>query len=396
MSTLGFIVAYRKLEKSIYSSLPVDKAPGVSIIRPLKGIDCNLYDNLLSTFLQDYSNFEILFSVATENDPSIEVVRKLMNNFPQVNAKLIIGDVGVNPKINNMIRSYESVQHDIIWILDSNVYVDPGCLGRSVEQLCQPNVGLVHHLPFAVRPDTFGSELEMMFMDTVHAKMYLAINALGPDSCIVGKSNLYRKKDIENVGGLAHFGRYMAEDNLLAREIWRKGYKHVMTSDLAYQPLGSMSSTDYFLRRSRWIRIRKYTVTSATIVEPFTESIVCGLCSSYGFNLLWNIHPVNFLVFHLLMWFMIDLKLFQSLRRRKLESLRGFILAWTIREVTALPLYFYSVIGNTVGWRDGTYILMRDSTVMKSVASTTNHHILQNASPNLSLSSFARNFTNYN
>ncbi|CAJ0760871.1 22383_t:CDS:2, partial [Entrophospora sp. SA101] len=73
MSTLGFIVAYRKLEKSIYSSLPVDKAPGVSIIRPLKGIDCNLYDNLLSTFLQDYSNFEILFSVATENDPSIEV-----------------------------------------------------------------------------------------------------------------------------------------------------------------------------------------------------------------------------------------------------------------------------------------------------------------------------------
>ena len=160
-------------------------------------------------------------------------------------------NVGVNPKINNMIRPYESAKNDIIWILDSNIYVDSGCLGRSVDKLCQPGVGLVHHLPFAVRPDTFGSELEMMFMDTVHAKMYLAINAIGPDSCVVGKSNLYRKSDVESVGGLAQFGKYMAEDNLIACALWRKGYKHEMTSDLAYQPLGSMATVDYFLRRYR-------------------------------------------------------------------------------------------------------------------------------------------------
>jgi len=303
----------------------------------------------------------------------------------------------VNPKINNMIRPYESAKNDIIWILDSNIYVDFGCLGRSVDKLCQPGVGLVHHLPFAVRPDTFGSELEMMFMDTVHAKMYLAINAIGPDSCVVGKSNLYRKSDIESVGGLAQFGKYMAEDNLIARALWRKGYKHEMTSDLAYQPLGSMATVDYFLRRSRWTRIRKYTVTAATVVEPFTESILCGICASYGFNLLWNIHPLNFLACHIIVWFMIDLKLFQILSRKRvdLESLRSFIMAWALREITALPLYVYSVLGNTVDWRDGTYYLMRDSTVIRVPSS----HQQQSVVSSLSLPSLARKVaavTNYN
>ena len=68
-----------------------------------------------------------------------------------------------------------------------------------------------------------------------------------------------------------------------------------MSSDLVYQPLGSMTTTDYFIRRSRWSRIRKYTITAATVVELLTESVICGLCAFYGFNLLWNIHLLNFL-----------------------------------------------------------------------------------------------------
>ncbi|CAG8587106.1 7872_t:CDS:2 [Acaulospora morrowiae] len=399
--SLGYIVArtrYRSSKRSNSSQLSASQVPGVSIIRPLKGVDVNLLENLASSFRQDYPKFEIIFSVASENDPAVKVVKKLMKKFPNADVNLIIGqrEVGVNPKINNLIRAYESVKYDIIWILDSNVYVDPGCLGRSVDKLIQPGVGLVHHLPFAIRPETFGSELEMMFMDTVHAKMYLAINAIGPDSCVVGKSNLYRKSDLESVGGLAQFGKYMAEDNLIARALWRKGFKHEMTSDLAYQPLGSMATADYFLRRSRWTRIRKYTVTAATVVEPFTESILCGLCASFGFNLLWNIHPLNFLAFHLILWFWLDLKLFQSLNKTTLnmESLRGFIMAWAMREITALPLYIYSVLGNNVDWRDGTFRLMRDSTVER-IPSPHQHR----STGSLSLPSLARNIaaiTNYN
>ncbi|KAF9159342.1 hypothetical protein BGX21_001501 [Mortierella sp. AD011] len=354
-----------KHQRSLSSRLPKNDAPGVSIIRPLRGIDCNMYENLASSFRQDYPRLEIIFSVAHPNDPAIAVVKDLMKKFPNVDARLIIGEknIGINPKINNMIQSYETAKYDIVWVCDSNVYVDPGCMGRSVDKMMKPGVGLVHHLPFGVRPQTLGSELELMFLNTVHAKMYLFINWTGLASCVVGKSSLYRRSDLDKVGGLAKFGKYMAEDNLIATEIFNMGYKHEMTSDLAYQSLGSMTPSDYFLRRARWTRIRKYTVTGATIVEPFIEMIGCGLAASYGFNLLYQTHFLNFLAFHIVMWFLIDLSMYQALYGEKVHNLRGFLMAWSMRELAALPLYLYAVVGSTVDWRDQTFMLKRDGTV---------------------------------
>lgn len=68
-----------------------DEVPGVSIIRPLRGIDCNMYENLASSFQQDYPLFEVIFSVAQPNDPAIAVVKDLMKKFPDVDARIIIG-----------------------------------------------------------------------------------------------------------------------------------------------------------------------------------------------------------------------------------------------------------------------------------------------------------------
>ncbi|KAF9921739.1 hypothetical protein FBU30_008206 [Linnemannia zychae] len=356
---------YAGHKRSQSSRMPKDQVPGVTIIRPLRGIDCNMYENLASSFRQDYPLFEIIFSVAQPNDPAIAVVKDLMKQYPKVDARLIIGEknVGINPKINNMIQSYESAKYDIVWVCDSNVYVDPGCMGRSVDKMMKPGVGLVHHLPFGVRPKTLGSELELMFLDTVHAKMYLFINWTGLASCVVGKSNLYRRSDLDKVGGMAAFGKYMAEDNLVATAIFNMGYKHEMTSDLAYQSLGSMTPSDYFLRRARWTRIRKYTVTAATVVEPFIEMIGCGLVASYGFNMLWNIHALNFLAFHVVAWFLVDLTMYQALSGETMDNIRGFLMAWCLRELAALPLYAYAVAGSTVDWRDQAFLLMRDGTV---------------------------------
>ncbi|GJJ72591.1 ceramide glucosyltransferase [Entomortierella parvispora] len=356
---------YAGHKRSLSSRMTKEQVPGVTIIRPLRGIDCNMYENLASSFRQDYPLFEIVFSVAQANDPAIAVVRDLMKKFPKVDARLIIGEknVGINPKINNMIQSYETAKYDTVWVCDSNVYVDPGCMGRSMDKMMKPGVGLVHHLPFGVRPQTLGSELELMFLDTVHAKMYLFINWTGLASCVVGKSNLYRRSDLDKVGGMAAFGKYMAEDNLVATAIFNMGYKHEMTSDLAYQSLGSMSPSDYFLRRARWTRIRKYTVTAATVVEPYIEMIGCGLVASYGFNLLWQIHALNFLAFHVVIWFLVDLSMYQALSGEKMDNLQGFLMAWCLRELAALPLYAYAVVGSTVDWRDQTFRLLRDGTV---------------------------------
>lgn len=82
---------YRLRPRSPLASAPASSVPGVSILRPLKGLDANLYENLESTFIQEYPNYEILFSVADEYDQALAVVRDLMEKYPNVKAKVIVG-----------------------------------------------------------------------------------------------------------------------------------------------------------------------------------------------------------------------------------------------------------------------------------------------------------------
>ncbi|KAL9938682.1 hypothetical protein V8E36_002401 [Tilletia maclaganii] len=199
---------------------PKKKHERVSILRPLAGLDCNLFDNLCSSFEQTYppEAFEIILSVRNALDPALPIAEAVRARYPWIRSRIIIGeeDAGVNPKINNLVRSYAVAAHDIIWVVDSQIWSPPGALAEAVRTLTSPppkplpsfipraphgsRVGLVHHVPFAINPsNSWASQVERVFISTTHAKMYLAINHVVVDSCIVGKSNMYRKSDLARV-----------------------------------------------------------------------------------------------------------------------------------------------------------------------------------------------------
>lgn len=61
------------------------------MLRPLKGLDPNLFENLESTFTQEYPKFEIIMSVADTDDKALLVVQDLMTKYPAVDARVIVG-----------------------------------------------------------------------------------------------------------------------------------------------------------------------------------------------------------------------------------------------------------------------------------------------------------------
>lgn len=83
---------YRVRPPSPTGVASANSVPGVSILRPLKGLDTNLYENLESTFRQEYPVYEILFSVADENDQALTIVYSLLEKYPNINARVIIGE----------------------------------------------------------------------------------------------------------------------------------------------------------------------------------------------------------------------------------------------------------------------------------------------------------------
>ncbi|KAF9479716.1 glycosyltransferase family 21 protein [Pholiota conissans] len=389
LGLLGCLSARRRYRsRPVFSSSSSQNgyAPGVSILRPLKGLDTNLYENLESTFKQDYPNYEIIFSVADDKDQALNVVNALVARYPQVNVTVIIGEevVGVNPKVNNLIRSFRKAAHDLLWVLDSGVMVDPGTLSRSVDIFTNTSsssskrIGLVHHVPFALIDEAkIGSRLEAAFLNTNHAKMYIAINTVSIDSCVVGKSNLYRRSDIERLNGslipiraqvarrheaqeygLPAFGRFLAEDNMIASALWHElGLRHDLSSDVARNVVGNMTFSDYVWRRVRWIRVRKHMVLVATLLEPFTESVMLCLIGLLSVKYLLQMPSWIFVPLHFFLWLAVDFDVYASIGGPglRLENITSFIIVWFARELLAFPIWLLAIIGNEIVWRGRRY-----------------------------------------
>lgn len=233
-------------------------APHVTIIRPVKGLEPRLYECIASSFRQDYpaDKLSIRLCVEDRSDPAFPVLEKLVHDFPQFDAKVLVESdssgqyvesLGPNPKIRNISRAYREAKGDIIWVIDCNVWAARGVLGRMVDRLEGFSKGdrpvkphkFVHQMPLVVdvadygRPLSLdnqallssaseaspnadltppssdsllsqicyqgGGRLDEMFIATTHAKFYGAINSVGIAPCVVGKSNMFRKSHLDEV-----------------------------------------------------------------------------------------------------------------------------------------------------------------------------------------------------
>ncbi|GME73455.1 unnamed protein product [[Candida] boidinii] len=459
-----------------------DQLEGVTILRPLKGVDPEMEICLRSCLEQDYplNKLEILFCVQDNNDSSINLVRRLLNDYKHVNAKLLIDDdpnnkyyYGPNPKVNNLAKGYERASNDILWILDSNVWCRKDTLKRSVISLTKSldngnptynfdtkkgkQVKLVHHVPLAISLNEkassykyLGTKLDEMFLSTSHSKFYVSFNRLSVAPCVNGKSNLYRRSELDNAvrkmgenyepsnngqsgdtyrdaayysqsnyQGLRFFARYIGEDNMIAIALWNYGKGRTgMTGDCVVQPLGNTRSSSsiisYCNRRIRWLRVRRYMVLMATLLEPTTECLLCGFYGTFGISVLFLSSTFNrtYFVIHVLIWYLTDYiqsyKLFNSIKdinspsvssslssenlnsfsdtaipttlttitipyflndsfitdfrigKYKLKSFRKFSPIWLLREILALPIWIIAILGSKINWRGQYFIIKSD------------------------------------
>lgn len=214
---------------------------GVSILKPLKGLDVNLYHNLETFFTMQYPIFELLFCFEDGADPALPLVNDLIEKYPDVDAKVFIGGshVGVNPKINNMQPGYIAAQYNFIMISDSNLRMKEETLTDMV-QLMDEDVGIVHQLPYVWDKEGFAAALEKIYFGTAHARIYLFADFMQVN-CHTGMSTLIRKQLLDDVGGLQAFGCYLAEDFFMGKSIMDRGYRTRVSSLPALQNPGGSS-----------------------------------------------------------------------------------------------------------------------------------------------------------
>lgn len=320
----------------------------VSILKPLKGADHALSDNLESFFQLRYPEYELLFSVEDERDPACAVVRSLMARYPRVNAQLIVAgiEIGPNPKVNNLAFSYGRARHDWILISDSNVRVGQDYLRRMVAHI-DPSVGMITAIVAGREARGLGGHLEASYLNTFYARGMSMAEAAGRP-CVIGKSMLFRRSVAARFGGMGTLARYLAEDYMAGEAMLRLGFRVILMSDPVDQIIGNHSLEAFWQRHLRWGRIRKAQAPLPFALEPLINPFVAGLFGAYAFNTWLGIPYSQFLLAHLALWSLGDFLLM-----RRLESGLHFkmAIAWFLRETLALPLWIHVACGNTVNWR---------------------------------------------
>ena len=231
----------------------------MSILKPMKGADPNLEENLESFFRLDYPEYEVLFGVDEESDPALAAARAVAARHPEVPCRLVVDrrTVGFNPKVNNLANIARHARHEVLWISDSNTRVAPDTLRDFVARLEQPGVGLVSSPFRGVAATGLGGACESLQLNTFVMGGVAAMHRLLGGVCVVGKSMILRRSTLDAIGGFPFLSRFLAEDQVSGEEVARLGLGVAVAGRPVDNVLGHLPLRAFLARHLRWARIRR-------------------------------------------------------------------------------------------------------------------------------------------
>ncbi|KJH51293.1 hypothetical protein DICVIV_02496 [Dictyocaulus viviparus] len=333
-------------------------SPGVSILKPLLGVDKHLKFNLQTFFTMKFPKFELLFCVKERHDPAVSIVKQLMDMYPATDAKIFYGgeDVGLNPKINNLMPAYRNAKYPLVMISDAAISMRSDSLMDMVNAM-EENVALVTQVPYCKDREGFAGALEQIYFGTSHSRIYLAGNCM-QFVCSTGMSSLMRKFVLDECGGLAAFGDVLAEDYFIGLEFSRRGWLSAISTHPALQNGAEPSVAKFHARISRWMQLRIAMLPHMMLVEPLQDCFTSGFIGCLCANYLFGVSPIVYYVAHCTGWLLCDYALNRSIQNGPLPyRLPGFILAWAFREAVAPLIYIRAIMTPCIRWRNGRFRL---------------------------------------
>ena len=230
----------------------------VSILKPLKGLDDNLFDNLASFCTLDYPQYEIIFSLQDWNDPAHKVARKIKDKYSDKDISIIVErcNTGLNPKINNLLTAYKYSKYPYILISDSNVMVEDGYLKAIFRYMQNSDVGLVSNVIRGVRSRSIGSILENLHMNSFIVGSVCFLDRFLKMPCVVGKSMLMKKSDLEEIGGFEAVKDVLAEDYVIGKKMQKRGKKVILSNHLINNVNEYWGLKKFINRHTRWGKLR--------------------------------------------------------------------------------------------------------------------------------------------
>jgi len=269
--------------------------PAVSILKPLKGTDPGMYENLRSHCLQDYPEFEIIFGVSDDADPARAFVQQLQMEFPAISIRLIVcrRTLGTNSKVSNLAQMLPEARYQHILVNDSDIRVPRDYLRRVLQPLGNAKVGLVTCLYRGVPAAGLGSRLESLFISTDFCPGVLAARLVeGGIRFGLGSTLAFRRADLVSMGGFEAVADYLADDYEIGRRIAASGLQVKLSETVVETFLPSYKFGQFVTHQLRWARTIRdsrpggYLGLAATFALPWALlALICARGAGWAWAL---------------------------------------------------------------------------------------------------------------
>jgi ceramide glucosyltransferase len=335
--------------------------PPVSILKPVRGLDHEAYENFASFCRLDYPEYEILFCVGDRTDPVVPVIEKLTADFPACNIRLLYGSGrdATNDKVAKLARLVQEARYDVLVINDSDVRAERGYLRKVVAPLADKGVGAVTCFYVPMEETSAVQKLQSVGMLSDFYPGILVAWQLDGVKFALGPTIATTRARIAAFGGFEAIENRPGDDLLVGRLIADQGYEVKLLHYSVQTVADYQSMRDLVAKRLRWMVVMRHMRPWGHIGLIFTfglpwcvVAMLAAPAALAGFG-----YTAAYFVFRLGMTWLIG-----SWGLRQRFHLRYFVLI-PLWDALAAAIWLTSFTRNTIRWRDHDYYIRKGELV---------------------------------
>jgi ceramide glucosyltransferase len=351
---------------------PAGYAPGVSILKSLKGLDPGMMDAFRSHCRQVYAGrYELLFGVSSLDDAAAAAVEQLKQEFPEHSIRLIQCplQLGSNGKVSTLIQLVSHARHPYLLINDSDITVSPRYLERVMAGFAPTRiatasqagktpaeVGLVTALYRGRAHATLASRLEALGIATdFQAGVLLSRMIEGGLHYGLGSTLAVSRAALEKIGGLEVLVDHLADDYELGARVDRAGYRVVLSAEVVETAIPAYNWRGFVDHQLRWARTVRDARPWGYAGLIFTHGLAWALLNLVASGL----SPVS--VWLLGLSFFLRLAVAMTVGALVLRDHQVLPNLWLLplRDAIAMGIWAVGFAGDTIVWRGQRFQLKK-------------------------------------
>lgn len=325
-----------------------DFQPPISILKPLRGLDPDAYANLSSFFRLEYPRYELIFAFESESDAAVPLVRRILEEFPAVDARIVFHPVPIegSPKVAALASAAKASRYRYLLVSDGDIRVGPHHLARMIQPMSDPGVGVVTCL-YRSRGAGWSGTLDALGLSAEFQRDALVARKVEGVSFAMGSGILIRAAVLEAIGGFDAFANHLADDFLLGNLPTRRGYRTEFAHEVVDHSLGTRRFVDLVDHQLRWNRGIRVSRPGGYAGMVFTHATALGLLllaaekgSLFGWTMLAGTVATSMIAAWLV-----------AVRHIQDQGVRRFLWLVPVRDVLSFVFWIVGFFGSTVHWR---------------------------------------------